>query len=31
MGLKCKISYQNGVAKVVDERGNPSQLYNEVL
>lgn len=31
MGLKCRISYQDGVAQVTDERGNPSQLYSEVL
>lgn len=31
MGLKCRISYSNGVAQVIDERGNESQLYNDLL
>ena len=31
MGLKCRISYRNGVTQVVDNNGNESQLYNELL
>lgn len=31
MGLKCRISYEGGVAKVTDESGNPSGLYSNIL
>lgn len=31
MGLKCRISYEKGVAKVTDESGNPSGLYSNIL
>ena len=31
MGLKCRISYSNGVAKVIDNSGNESQLYKDLL
>jgi hypothetical protein len=31
MGLKCKISYDGGVAIVTDNNGNPSKLYSAAL
>jgi GNAT superfamily N-acetyltransferase len=31
MGLKCKISYDQGVAIVTDNNGNPSKLYSAAL
>ncbi len=31
MGLKCRISSKDGVTQVVDDKGNESQLYNELL
>jgi predicted GNAT family acetyltransferase len=31
MGLKCRISYNNGTVAVTDEKGNESQLYKELL
>ena len=31
MGLKCRISYLDGKAIVVDARGNRSKLYNDLL
>lgn len=31
MGLKCRISYRDGVTSVVDNKGNESELYGELL
>jgi len=31
MGLKCRISYRNGVAEVTQQNGQPSELYQRLL